>query len=295
MPLKERSGNPLREFININHELVNSQNYYMYRNWKKQSAEQRDIRLWIRQKEEDLVKCISWSKNFIISYGLLFERSKLDMSLYLNLAMTICALFGMTLGGIYYLAPRKPLYASMIVLGVACIALARFYQFARLVTGLENAGIFQLGVLGIVGTFAFFFSSNYGQIDSLVDDRSKEFFRYRLIAWIGPVVVLILFLFAAKDAFLSSKISYAMVSVAIGAASYFHVKHLLIPDVDYGVVHCLRRFNAVALLYGFLCMLEMIAMENYLEGMILVVGVLQCVVSILIVPTMDKGVKQWTS
>ncbi len=217
------------------------------------------------------------------------------MDLYINLAMAVCALVGMTLGGLYYLAPRKPLYASMIVLGVGCIVLARTYQFARLLTGLDIIDIFQLGVFGIIGTFAFFFSANFGQIDSLVDDGSKEFFRYRLIAWCGPVAVLIMYLIAAQNCYFAEKIAYGLVALSVGAASYYHIKHILIPDVDYGVVHCLRKYNSLALFYGLLCMLEIIFVEHRIAMAVLIVGILQCITSIMIVPVMDKGVKLWTN
>ena len=217
------------------------------------------------------------------------------MQLYLNLAMVVCALVGMLSCGLRYLGPRKPLYASMIVLGVGCIALGRLYQCARLVTGLDIIDIFQIGILGTIGAFAFFFSSNYGQVDSLVDDGSEAFARFRLIAWIGPFVTMALYLIALPTAFLSEKISYGLIATSIASAAYFHMKHLLIPDVDYGIVRCLRMFNATALVYGILCMLELIALEYRLVTFQLVVGVLQCIVSALIVPIMDKGVKQWTT
>ncbi len=217
------------------------------------------------------------------------------MQLYLNLAMVVCALAGMACGGLRYLGPRKPLYASMIVLGVACIALGRLYQCARLVTGLDIIDIFQLGILGTIGAFSFFFSSNYGQIDSLVDDRSTAFARYRIIASLGPIIIFVLYLLTIKEAYPSEKISYALISASIAAASYFHIKHFLIPDVDYGIVRCLRQFNVIALIYGILCMLELITIEyNMLTGEI-VVGILQCIMSALLVPAMDMGVKKWTT
>ena len=51
-----------------------------------------------------------------------------------NLAILVCATLGI-LFGVRYLLTRKNLYASMIVLGMACIALGRVYQCARLWTG----------------------------------------------------------------------------------------------------------------------------------------------------------------
>lgn len=217
------------------------------------------------------------------------------MQLILNFVMMLFALAGFIFGGLKYIGPKKPLYATMIVYGVGCIALGRLYQCARLMTGLDINDIFQLGILGTIGAFAFFFSANYGQIDSLVDDGGKEFSRYRIIALAGPLVMAIMYAAVFPRAFFAERIAYGMVAASIAAASYFHIKHLMIPDIDYGVVQCLRSYNAIALVYGFLCMAEIIAGEYYLKNAIYLVEALQCIASAAIVPAMDRGVKKWTT
>ena len=85
----------------------------------------------------------------------------------------------------------------------------------------------------------------------------------------------------------------AVVAFVIAAACYYHVKHLFIPDVDYGVVKCLRRFNALALLYGILCMLEMTALAYQSTMLLIAAGGLMTLVIAVIVPVMDKGVRAW--
>ena len=191
--------------------------------------------------------------------------------LWENIAVLAGALFGFLYGAPRYLQARKPLYASMIVLGR-----------------------FQVGVLGVLGTFAFFFSSNYGQIDSLVDDGGDAFRRYRMIAWTGPALIAVLYLptaFGPQTA--AEKAVGAIVAFVIAAACYYHVKHLFIPDVDYGVVKCLRRFNAFAILYGILCMLEMTALAYQSTMLLIATGGLMTLVIAVIVPVMDKGVRAW--
>ena len=114
-----------------------------------------------------------------------------------NLAVLICAAAGFAFGARRYLRPKKPLYASMIVLGVGCVALGRLFQCVRLLTGSGITEEFQLGILGIVGAFSFFFSANYGQIDSLVDDGSGAFRKWRALSWAAPAVIAALYAFAA--------------------------------------------------------------------------------------------------
>ena len=79
----------------------------------------------------------------------------------------------------------------------------------------------------------------------------------------------------------------------IGAACYFHITHLLIPDVDYGVVRCLRPFNALAVALSVFAMLEMTALAWDQQVLLYISGIGLCVVTLLLVPVMDRGVKKW--
>ena len=211
-----------------------------------------------------------------------------------NLAVVLCAAAGFLYGARLYLRPKKPLYASMIVLGLGCLMLGRLYQCVRLLTGSEITVSFQIGVLGIVGAFSFFFSANYGLIDSLVDDGSPAFARYRRIAWAGPALIALFYLPVVFSPIAAAgKVICTVVAVFIGLACYFHVKHLVIPDVDYGVVKCLRHYNALALALGAVSMLEMAALAWEIDWLVALVTILLCVISLAMVPVLDRGVKAW--
>ena len=208
-----------------------------------------------------------------------------------NLAVLACAAFGL-LTGIHYLNTKKALYAGMIVQGMICVALGRLFQCALLLTDGALPERFQLGSLGVMGAFSFFFSANNGQIDSLVDGGEKNSAKYRIIAALGPVCVLTMLVpILLSPASRTFKISCVVVSCIIGVASYFHVKHLLIPDVDYGVVRCLRGYNALAL--SVLSMLELIALAWSRAAMLYGAGAGLCVVTAALVPALDRGVKRW--
>lgn len=218
-----------------------------------------------------------------------------DNLIYLYLAMVVSAAAGFFYGAPRYFKPKKPLYASMIVLGVGCIMAGRAFSLLRMLTGLKIEGVFHVGMLGTVGAFAFFFSANFGQIDSLVDGGEKTFSKYRLISCSSFVVTMVFFLTVLfSPAPLAEKIIDAVVFVAITASCYFHIKHIIIPDVDYGVISCLRLYNVFALSYGILCMTEITAAANGLLGLRITADILQCVVSFLLVPVMDRGVKKWS-
>ena len=89
------------------------------------------------------------------------------------------------------------------------------------------------------------------------------------------------------------KISCVIISVMISMASYFHVKHLFIPDVDYGVVRCLRGYNALAVTLSVMCMWELIALALNSQWLLIVSGVGLCAAALTLVPVMDRGVKKW--
>lgn len=214
--------------------------------------------------------------------------------IYLDLALVIFSGAGFCFGALKYLKPKKPLYASMIVLGIGCVMIGRAYIFLRMLTGLETMGIFHVGLLGTLGAFAFFFSANYGQVDSLVDGGEPRFMKYRIIAFSGIAVICALYIFVLiSPASLTEKVTDGVIAAMIAAASYYHVKHIVIPDVDYGVVNCIRGYNVLAFIYGILCMLEMIAAADRMNTMLIIVCAAECLVSLLIVPVMDRGVQKW--
>ena len=210
-----------------------------------------------------------------------------------NLAILACSFVGFMTGR-RYLNTRKGIFASMIVLGVFCFSLGRLFQCAYLWAGRSLTERFQVGALGPLGAFAFFFSANFGQIDSLVDDGGRAFKKYRIVALTALLyVVAMMAIIVMSPASASYKIICGINSFVIGAACYFHVKHLFIPDVDYGVVRCLRGFNAFAVALSVLTMLEMIALAWNLEMLLYASGAGLCVVTLALVPVMDRGVKKW--
>ena len=184
----------------------------------------------------------------------------------------------------------------MIALAVGCVAFGRLYQVVRLLTGGDMTSGFQLGVFGVIGSLLFLFSANFGAMDSLADDKSGEFIKYRLIALVAPVAALVLdILFVGlTDLPRSVKIASALVTVFVMQASYFHLKHLIFPDVDFGIIKCLKPYNLLALLYTFLCMAEMVVIGLNNEIGILIVGAMIGAVLIGIVISVERGINKWT-
>ena len=215
--------------------------------------------------------------------------------LFSNLAMAICMAVSFTYGVIRFFKKGKALYLQMIVGGLGCMMLGRAFQFVTLLTrGFLPSG-FHVGLLGIVGSFVFFLSANYGQMDRLLDDGAKENRKYRLLGLLAPLLMLgiycLVFLF---DIRLESKVVYGVMTVIIMFASYFNLKHFIFPDVEFGIIRSIRGYNLIALLLAVLSVVEIVLQLWGKMIPLLILYVAICAVSIAIVPILERGVKKWT-
>ena len=217
------------------------------------------------------------------------------MYLIANIIVCVCALAGFIYGGIQFFRPGKALYAQMITLSLGCIAFGRMFNIVRLLTGGNLTDYFQLGFLGLIGSLMFFFSANFGTVDSLLDDGSKENAKYRLIPLIAPglAVVLYVVLFLLSDVSELWKILGAALTVFAMAASYFNLKHLIFPDVEFGVGRCLRPYNLLALIYTASIFAECVALSRSNEVLTLVCCCVTGLVTAAIIPTIVRGFAKW--
>ena len=81
-----------------------------------------------------------------------------------------CSIIGFIYGLRHLVRGRKAIFPKMVTGAIGCIALGRLYQLVRLATGGKIEGEFQLGILGVIGGLMFFFSANFGLMDSIADD-----------------------------------------------------------------------------------------------------------------------------
>jgi cell division protein FtsW (lipid II flippase) len=209
--------------------------------------------------------------------------------------MFICMAVSFTYGVVRFFKKGKALYLQMIVGGLGCMMLGRVFQFVTLLTrGMLPEG-FHIGTLGIVGGFVFFLSANYGQMDKLLDDGAKENRKYRLLGLLAPLLMAgiycLIFFFNPG---LESMIVYGVMTAIIMFASYFNLKHFIFPDVEFGIIRSIRGYNLIALLLGVLSVGEITLMLWNKTVPLLILYIAICVVSIAVVPVLEKGVKKWT-
>lgn len=221
----------------------------------------------------------------------------MDLFLISNIITCLCAFAGFIFGIVKFFAPKKALYAQMITLAVGCMAFGRLYQVVRILTGGEILEEFQLGVLGVLGSLVFLFSANFGLMDSLADDGSKQYFKYRVIPLAAPAAAVTVYaaVFLFGDSPLLEMIVAGILTVFISGASYYNLKHLIFPDVDFGVINCLKTYNLLALVFEFLCVAEMLSNKSGSGVPALIIGVLSGAVLLAITPAVERGMKKWTT
>lgn len=214
-----------------------------------------------------------------------------------NIITCCCAFAGFIFGIVKFFQPRKAVYAQMITLAAGCMAFGRLYQVVRLLTNGNILNEFQLGILGVIGSLVFFFSANYGLMDSLADDGSKKYRKYRIIPLAAPAVILFIYIFliAVADFSLMLKIMGAVITLFAMQTAYFNLKHLIFPDVDYGIIKCLKSYNLAVLIYSFICIAEFIAISYEKELAICITGTLMGIILLIVVPAVERGIKKWTT
>ena len=219
------------------------------------------------------------------------------MHMYLSLAMTISAGIGFGYGLYRFFRDESALYVRMIIFSVGCAMFGRLFETLQYLVNGELGNGFHVGMLGIIGSFLFLFSANFGQMDSVVDDGSPVFRKTRLISLAAPLVIIAIWcLIAFTKGLNKTTIPLGIETLFIAQASYFHLKHLIINDVEYGLIKAIRNYNLFALIYALLCMLEMLVESfNLPDFCIVIVYVLQCIVLILFAPILERGVKKWTT
>lgn len=208
----------------------------------------------------------------------------MDLYLFANIIVCVFAFAALIYGATEFIKPKKALYGKMITLAMLCIVFSRLSNIVRIVTQGNLYDSFQLGFLGSIGSFLFFFSSNFGTIDSMADDGSREYLKYRLIGLIAPVVTICVYfiLFWVGDVSVLWKVQGGMLMVCVAPCSYYHLKHLILPDVDFGIVKSLRPYNFFALMYMISSVMECIALKDQNE----ILTLISCILSGVFVLTM---------
>ena len=203
---------------------------------------------------------------------------------------TVAALVAALIGMYKFFRKKKPLFIQMVVCMVGC----RFFNGLLdllLVKSKMSMETFTVSSLVQLAQFLFLICASIGALDSLCDDGAKANRKYRIISALIPVAIYIgLILFAIYDDFNMKESLMMLIPVLVPLYSlYFHIKHLIIPDVEGGIVRSIRPYNAMCVLNVIGFLMEY-AFEFGYWYVSMTIGIL---VSITILPVLARGVKKW--
>ena len=142
------------------------------------------------------------------------------------------------------------------------------------------------------GTYFFLLSSYYGAINRLADGGEARYRGYRLAAASGPILVLVLLAHSVRTLGAGACLTYALLCLPIAPTLYFSIKHLILPDVDLGIIRVMRPYNACVIVF---CMVQVLLQAPACSGLdIRAAGsVLSSVLLMTLLPMAEMGVRKW--
>ncbi|MGN1404916.1 MAG: hypothetical protein ACI4WM_01490 [Erysipelotrichaceae bacterium] len=168
---------------------------------------------------------------------------------------------------------KVPLFYRIACFGIFSYFLSAVYETVSAVTGFNSPNI--VGGLGYTAMFLFLFSSYYGAMDSLVDDKSGRLRKYRIIS-----LLFCLLNISGAVLFKAFELSNVFVAVSAFLSLYFSFKHLIIEDIEMGIVDSMRLYNLLIVL---LCISFIYNIPDFVSLIIIV----------LMLPVLRRSVNRW--
>lgn len=218
------------------------------------------------------------------------------MQSLVGIAALLAAAWGIAVGR----SASTPLFFRIVTYGLACYALGTGYELLRDAViaggalgsdalGSLSATGFSIGLVGRAGAFFFLFSSYFGALDSLADGREPGLARYRLGALAAPAAVV--GLGAWLSALLGLRPVALLALVPVAATSYYALKHLVMPDVEMGIIRVMRPYNACVLL---ICLLQPVTLLGADLGLAHGAACALAAAAVLaVMPLARNGVSKW--
>lgn len=197
-------------------------------------------------------------------------------------------------GARLFFKKKKPMYFQLLTCAAGCFMLKALSEVVTALCGGSELPV-TVGLLGLFGCLFFLLSANYGQLDGIVDDRAEKSGRARALAFAAPLLLgaALITLLVLSNVGTFSVIVYAIVLVPLLPASYFNLKHLLLPIDPFGFLRATRLCNVTALLFCLLCVAQFAANVFLPEPWGAVVTAVSAADMFLLVLASEGGMKQW--
>lgn len=205
------------------------------------------------------------------------------------MAELIGALIASVYGGLTAFRPKTPLFYRIVLFAMLTCLIGNIYTVLYGLLWVQGEGGFHVGYLGYSGMFFFLYSSYYGAINSLADGKEREFRGFRLTA--GALA----FMFFVASVWMMRLFGKALwlhiVVIPMSFSVYFAIKHLVLPDVEMGIIRVMRPYNALIIA---LCVSMMLRLLSD-AGSVLNTASSVCTGVLLAacMPVVRNGVRKW--
>ena len=210
-----------------------------------------------------------------------------------GIASFLIAAFAFGFGAINLFKKKNPMYLQILVCAAGCFALQQLSYVVNIWCNVTAA--VSIGMFGIFGCNFFLLSANFGTLDKIVDD-GKGTGKARAISVIAPIIMAVL----AVIAFLSWKnkdmfcaVMWLIMLIPALPASYFNLKHILLPMDPFEFLRATKPCNIAALLFYVVTAVYVICSANTENA---VSGILSVAMSLSVLALSlcaVKGAKKW--
>ena len=210
-----------------------------------------------------------------------------------SLTSFLIAAFAFGYGAAKLFKKKKPLYLQLLVSAAGCFAIEQLSYVVNIWCDVTAA--VSIGMFGIFGCNFFLLSANYGTLDKIVDD-GKGTSKARAISVIAPVIMAMLGIAAflswkSKDMFCA--VMWLVMLIPALPASYFNLKHILLPMDPFKFLRATKPCNIAALVFYIVTAAYVIcsASQNSTVSGVLSVAMSVSVLGLSLCAV--KGAKKW--
>lgn len=210
-----------------------------------------------------------------------------------GLVSFLIAAFSFGFGAVRLFKKKKPLYLQLLVCAAGCFALQQLSCVVNLWCGVTATA--SIGMFGIFGCNFFLLSANFGTLDKIVDD-GKGSGKARAAAIIAPVIMAALAIVAFlswKDKDMFCAVMWLIMLIPALPASYFNLKHLLLPMDPFEFLRATRPCNIAALIFYIVTAAYVIATAMAGSAVSSVLSVVLSLSALLLTLSALKGAKRW--
>ena len=210
-----------------------------------------------------------------------------------GLASFLIAAFAFGFGAAKLFKKKKPLYLQILVCAAGCFALQQLSYVVNIWCDVTAA--VSIGMFGFFGCNFFLLSANFGTLDKIVDD-GRGSGKARAISVIAPVIMAALALLAFlswKDKDMFCAVMWLVMLIPALPASYFNLKHILLPMDPFEFLRATKPCNISALVFYAVTAAYVICSETQNSTVSGILSVLMSVSVLGLSLCAVKGASRW--